>query len=228
MAMALNAKGGAGRMDGESETLIPIQEVGKRTHSGGTGQNGCGIGNDGDPMFSLLGSAQHAIAHSLRATGFDASEDGTGRGIPLVADTVRSHPRPGSNSVGNIVAFNGRMDPVHGAVAGALDCDPATQCVAFQESQSGCREYAEAGSLRAHGPGHDPVGTRVRDGMAVRRLTPAECEALMGFPRDYTLIPYRGKPAVDGPRYRALGNSMAVPVMRWIGERIAAVEDLAW
>jgi DNA (cytosine-5)-methyltransferase 1 len=60
----------------------------------------------------------------------------------------------------------------------------------------------------------------------VRRLTPRECERLQGFPDDYTLIPYRGKPAVDGPRYNALGNSMAVPVMRWIGERIAKIEAI--
>ena len=56
--------------------------------------------------------------------------------------------------------------------------------------------------------------------MQVRRLTPRECERLQGFPDDYTLIPYRNKPAADGPRYKALGNSMAVPVMRWIGERV--------
>jgi DNA (cytosine-5)-methyltransferase 1 len=62
--------------------------------------------------------------------------------------------------------------------------------------------------------------------MAVRRLTPVECERLMGLPDNYTLIPYRGKPAADGPRYKALGNSMAVPVMRWIGERIQMVEAL--
>lgn len=57
----------------------------------------------------------------------------------------------------------------------------------------------------------------------VRRLTPRECERLQGFTDDYTLIPYRGKPAADcadGPRYKALGNSMAVPIMRWIGEQI--------
>jgi DNA (cytosine-5)-methyltransferase 1 len=65
--------------------------------------------------------------------------------------------------------------------------------------------------------------------MAVRRLTPRECERLQGFPDDFTLIPYRGKPAEqcpDGPRYKALGNSMAVPVMHWIGERIQSVEEL--
>jgi len=59
--------------------------------------------------------------------------------------------------------------------------------------------------------------------LAVRRLTPKECERLQGFLDDYTKIPYRGKPAEkcpDGPRYKALGNSMAVPVMRWIGEGI--------
>jgi DNA (cytosine-5)-methyltransferase 1 len=62
---------------------------------------------------------------------------------------------------------------------------------------------------------------------AVRRLTPVECERLQGFPDNYTAIPWRKKAAEycpDGPRYKALGNSMAVPVMRWIGERIAAVE----
>lgn len=55
---------------------------------------------------------------------------------------------------------------------------------------------------------------------AVRRLTPVECERLQGFPDGWTDITYRGKPAADGQRYKALGNSMAVPVIRWIGKRI--------
>lgn len=59
----------------------------------------------------------------------------------------------------------------------------------------------------------------------VRRLTPRECERLQGFPDDYTLIPYRGKDAADGNRYKALGNSMAVNVMRWIGRRIQQFEQ---
>jgi DNA (cytosine-5)-methyltransferase 1 len=63
-------------------------------------------------------------------------------------------------------------------------------------------------------------GGNNRRQMVVRRLTPRECERLQGFPDDYTLIPYRGKPATDSPRYRAIGNSMAVPVMHWIGRRI--------
>ena len=62
--------------------------------------------------------------------------------------------------------------------------------------------------------------------MTVRRLTPRECERLQGFPDDWTLIPWRGKPreqCPDGPRYKALGNSMAVNCMAWIGQRIAEV-----
>ena len=61
--------------------------------------------------------------------------------------------------------------------------------------------------------------------MQVRRLTPRECERLQGFPDGYTAIPWRNKPAdqcPDGPRYKALGNSWAVPVVRWIGGRIQA------
>ena len=61
--------------------------------------------------------------------------------------------------------------------------------------------------------------------MQVRRLTPVECERLQGFPDGYTDIKPKGKPTPDGPRYKALGNSMAVPVMRWIGDRIKQVEE---
>jgi DNA (cytosine-5)-methyltransferase 1 len=64
------------------------------------------------------------------------------------------------------------------------------------------------------------VEVGVRQAMAVRRLTPRECERLQGFPDDYTLVTYRNKPAADGPRYKALGNSMAVPCMFWLGYRI--------
>jgi DNA (cytosine-5)-methyltransferase 1 len=70
-----------------------------------------------------------------------------------------------------------------------------------------------------------PVEGVVITPMAVRRLTPKECERLQGFPDGYTDVTYRGKPAADGPRYRALGNSMAVPVMAWIGQRIQMVME---
>ena len=74
---------------------------------------------------------------------------------------------------------------------------------------------------------HPPA---IATAMQVRRLTPVECSRLQGFPDSYTAIPWRGKPAdqcPDGPRYKALGNSMAVPVMRWIGNRIQSVNSEA-
>jgi DNA (cytosine-5)-methyltransferase 1 len=74
--------------------------------------------------------------------------------------------------------------------------------------------------------GTNTSGPKVMQAMAVRRLTPKECERLQGFPDNYTEIPWRGKTDTpDGPRYKALGNSMAVPVMKWIGERILGEEN---
>lgn len=96
--------------------------------------------------------------------------------------------------------------------------------LAFQTSQSGVRIHPTHATLDANNGSRRHNGTF--DGKAVRRLTPRECERLQGFPDQYTLVTYRGKPAADGPRYRAIGNSMAVPVMRWIGERIAFVDQI--
>lgn len=70
----------------------------------------------------------------------------------------------------------------------------------------------------------------VTNGHTIRRLMPVECERLQGFPDNWTRIPYKGKPTdecPDAPRYKALGNSMAVPVMRWIGERIMLAEEVS-
>ena len=92
------------------------------------------------------------------------------------------------------------------------------------------------GGSQLEGP-HDTANIRAASGgssrsyvaaSTVRRLTPVECERLQGFPDNFTAIPWRKKGAEDcpdGPRYKALGNSMAVPVMRWIGERIRLVDD---
>ncbi len=86
------------------------------------------------------------------------------------------------------------------------------------------------GGAQTLSPGHQTDGHMVAIRNQVRRLTPTECERLQGFPDGYTAIPWRGKSAEncpDGPRYKALGNSMAVPVMRWIGQRIQMVEVAA-
>ena len=90
---------------------------------------------------------------------------------------------------------------------------------------NGC--YSTGDKVDALTTGTDPNSHVLGSMSAVRRLTPRECERLQGFPDDYTLVPHRNKPASDGPRYKALGNSMAVPVMRWIGERIQMVETIS-
>lgn len=86
-------------------------------------------------------------------------------------------------------------------------------------------QEAFSGDYRIVHPCNDSVSSNIK----LRRLTPIECERLQGFPDDHTLISWNEKPAdqcPDGPRYKAIGNSMAVPVMRWIGERIQYIQNL--
>ena len=123
------------------------------------------------------------------------------------------------------VAFHNRQDPdVSGDIThplGAKDngtavAQPVELVAALTASGRGVERTGES-------RGQDPLV--LATGMQVRRLTPVECERLQGFPDGYTNIPWRKKPeAPDGPRYKALGNSMAVPCMRWLGERIAEVD----
>lgn len=223
------------------------------------------------------------VSHTLKGEGFDGSEDGTGRGVPVVAFG-------GGNTSGNIdvaaclTAKGQRIDfevetfAVHGTQDPDTNCELAhtlgrnngqeNACIAFSYKDSGSdatpdlsptiragnhdKSHANSGQppaiafafkagqgAKAGGIGYaeeqSPTltsassGTNlapaVMHGVAVRRLTPIECERLQGFPDNHTLIGWRGKDAdecPDGPRYKAIGNSMAVPVMRWIGERIAA------
>lgn len=152
VATARNACASAsGRMDFESETFL-VQPV-------------CVTGD---------------ITHTLKAEGFDASKDGTGRGQPIV-----------SCDVAGAMSASGGTAKKHGFGWGQQDYENGY-----------CQPTAS---------------------MQVRRLTPRECERLQGFPDDWTLVPWRKKPAgecPDGPRYKALGNSWAVPCVRWIGRRI--------
>lgn len=103
-----------------------------------------------------------------------------------------------------------------------LEARSVPQAVAFAQNQRDeVRLLNVAGALAAE-PGMKQQ-TYLSQSVGVRRLTPRECERLQGFPDDWTLVLHRGKPAANGPRYKAIGNSMAVPVMRWIGSRIAHV-----
>ena len=109
--------------------------------------------------------------------------------------------------------------------------DPVSFGVYGDTTPKACEEVAP--TLRVGGEGGtNQFAAQPEDGAGgyvVRRLTPEECERLQGMPTGHTRIPWRGKQAdecPDGPRYKAVGNSMAVPVMRWIGERIQMVDGM--
>jgi DNA (cytosine-5)-methyltransferase 1 len=229
------------------------------------------------------GGAGMFVAHALRGEGFDASEDGTGRGTPLVPVAFHGAQDPDvSGEVTHPVGRNGGLETCiafsckdHGQDAGA-DIAPTLRSMNERDSTPNAGgQVAVAWSIMPQNSGKDykaravdvaqPLmsgaagignqgGDLIQSASAVRRLTPRECERLQGFPDDYSLIPYRkvsaakldvdfikyllrGNPkhltredverlAADGPRYKALGNSMAVPVMRWIGARINLIEAL--
>jgi site-specific DNA-cytosine methylase len=141
------------------------------------------------------------------------------------------------------VAFDARQTDVcvYGDKTGPLDTDGSNigVCVgqaevagplAFTENHEGrVYEHEVIGALNQGGGKPGMCYPAIRTGMSVRRLTPTECERLQGFPDGWTAIPWKRKPVSecpDGPRYRALGNSMAVNVMRWIGRRIELVDAL--
>lgn len=146
------------------------------------------------------GQENACIAFSYKDNGADATSD--------LSPTIRAgnHDKSHANS-GQPPAIAYAFKAGQGAKAGGIG---------YAEEQSPTLTSASSGTNLA---------PAVMHGVAVRRLTPVECERLQGFPDNHTLIGWRGKDAdecPDGPRYKAIGNSMAVPVMRWIGERIAA------
>jgi site-specific DNA-cytosine methylase len=179
---------------------IPLDMMnirGRPSDDGRANRIGRGYGEVGDPMFTITKANHHAVAQ------------------PIPFDTTQiTSPQNGNNPKSG--------DPCHPLAAGAHP--PAiVQPIGWSEELTASVDMA--GTLQYGGQGgrHDGVMTQA---MAVRRLSPKECERLQGFPDNYTDIRPKGKATPDGPRYKALGNSMAVPVMHWIGQRIQAV-DLA-
>jgi len=213
VAHCLNA-GGMGRQDYETETMVATRDVAATLTRGAESQGKGGYAGRRQEDDDNL------VAHSLRGEGFDASEEGTGRGTPIipadVAGTMKSCNQSGgwSNSADHVAA--GYMLPVAiGAFKGGQGADAGG--IGFDEHVSPTLSAADSGSNRT---------PSLLQGWAVRRLTPVECERLQGFPDHFTDIKPNGKPTADGPRYKALGNSMAVNVMRWIGQRIQHVEKI--
>jgi DNA (cytosine-5)-methyltransferase 1 len=222
---------------------IPIHDqatrnAGKRGNKQDGKGNGLGVGKPGDPAPTLTKGDKHAIAFQtseLRLTGKLTEKS--------VCPTLKANTKAGDTEVKVVLYEN---HPNDSRVTGPHDVAPSCvsrygtgggnvplvqEAIAFEPGIA-TREGSESRFVKELSPtlrkemGDNQVA--VSDNrMAVRRLTPRECERLQGFDDDHTLIPWRNKPAdqcPDGPRYKALGNSMAVPCMAWIGKRIDAVE----
>ncbi len=217
----------ASGMPAEGDMLVPYQCQGGNVGPAGTLRKGNGNVGGGVPF----------IAHTLRGEGFDASEDGTGRGTPLVSQALKAKSRIDGESEtfvveGDSAASTPKLPRLRAGAGGH------GTAIAFSCKDHGADAGEASPTLRAmgHGASHANAGGQVavaidksEPQMVVRRLTPNECERLQGLPDDHTQIAWRGKPpeqCPDGPRYRAIGNGMAMPVLRWIGERIQLVEDM--
>ena len=178
----------------------------------------------GDPCHTLArDNAAHAavaIQGTLGNRGLRSHTelDGHGAYIPVaIQGTLIGH--------GENAGPQGSGADVSGAMFTLTKTDVHAVAIGLDEEQNA--RVDGFGTLKARMEGGGFEGTVMTPAMQVRRLTPVECERLQGFPDGYTNIPWRGKPeSPDGPRYKALGNSMAVPVMRYIGERINKVEAL--
>lgn len=201
-----------------------------------------------------------ATAHTLRADGFDASEDGTGRGTPLVPVGYDQYNDSLTGDISATMSGGGAGNRMPSAlvpveVSPTIDC-ASPHAIAFGGQMSSVQTDVELSqTLQAKNPqavaiGFVPKappnsrsmgerdeqsptitthqnGQGVFAGMAVRRLTPRECERLQGAPDDHTLVPNKhGKPMADGPRYKMLGNSFAVPCINWIGRQIQRAHEV--
>ncbi len=196
-------------------------ELGRDVISMATGQSGAEIGFNCGPTLSCNHEAP-IVAGAICKDSFTGGAGG----------------RPEGAAAGHFIpiAFNSREDPeVTFDRAGPLGASsPQAQAIAWSimPQNSGkdykARQVDVAQPLMAGGPvGGNQGGDYIQQQWAVRRLTPTECERLQGFQDGYTNVPVGKKMAADGPRYKALGNSMAINCMRWIGRRIEMVEALS-
>ena len=171
------------------------------------------------------------VAHSLRADGFDASEDGTGRGTPLVAVPEVPVYTLAVRGRGDSHDLEFREDGVANAVLTPSGgrAGIGVGAVAFDWQAGGKQTTLGMNAEHTGTLSTEKTPAVMMSGMQVRRLMPSECARLQGFPDDHARIPWKGRPSAqcpDGPQYKAYGNSMAVNVMRWLGRRIDLMERL--
>lgn len=181
----------------------------------------------GDGTASTVKARDYKDATDLAVTYSDISRTLLSKSNDSTAEDLETYAIHGTQDPDTNHELAHTLGRNHGQ-ENAIITEPYTIAIRGREEGSTVevRNDGTANALLTPDGGRAGMGVgAVGWGMQVRRLTPVECERLQGFPDNHTLIPWRGKDAADcpdGPRYKAIGNSMAVPVMRWIGERIAA------
>ena len=202
---------------GTDSRIKPVDVCPTVTSRWGTGGNNVPLVNESELMTSTLGyreSGLHDYKEGNVAGTLKASGGVLGGGSETFLAKPITYSIQGSRATSKTANGSGYNTEISFTL-NSIDVHGVAQVVAPTLTAS-------------NDPSRSPQSTEVTNqvasvyaaSMAVRRLTTIECERLQGFPDNYTDIQPKGKPTPDGPRYKALGNSMAVPVMKWIGERI--------
>lgn len=184
------------------------------TLGGGAGERGWA--QDTERMTFVASPLSHGSNPNSNMAGRRREDD-----YNLVAETVRSHPRPGSNSNGNLVAYPLARRGREGGSELEVGEEGVYNALRAGDGGSSRLNQVLTGTVRSHPRPGSNTSQEVLDGAAVRRLTPVECERLQGLPDDWSKVPTT---APDSRRYAGLGDAVTANVAEWIGRRILRVE----
>jgi len=204
--------------------------IGRKPENGG---NGDGFTEEG-PMYTLNATGVHGVAQPIAFAQNTRDEVRLMNGDGSIVGALAANPGMKQTCyIAQPIPIDTMNHIGRGDKHSFGDFVPGAPSYTLTKGHSHAVALPRQSGLDPIGNPVDLSGTLVKNqtmacmtAMQVRRLTPVECERLQGFPDGYTDIQLKGKATPDGPRYKALGNSMAVPVMAWIGKRIQQVEDI--
>ena len=236
VSQTLTARAGTG---GNQVPLVQVQPIVFNPNAGINEQGGgFAVSEDVTPTLKTdhnpavaFASNQRDEVRELEVAGALAAQPGIKQQTYICRADGQTNAMEGENLAPTLTSHAKKDPPLIYPVDESEEMKPVTLQIRGGKPGGGkgaLIQHDMSATLSTHNTQTLITGDNEKRDLTVRRLTPRECERLQGFPDDYTDIPYRNKEhAPDGPRYKALGNSMAVPVMRWIGERIRTVEEAA-